>query len=89
MRHSKFFIEGPLEKLSSDLLALDTTVQLGNRIVNWPLYTETASTCYEFHMQEMWTGKGILLLHILPVSSSGWAQNEDLWLCLGGADRYL
>jgi hypothetical protein len=39
------FTEGPSEKLSRDLLALDRkTVQVGDRIINWPLYTETAST---------------------------------------------
>jgi hypothetical protein len=49
MRYSKFIIEGPSEKLSSDLLALDKILQIGNRTVNWPLYTETAPKRYEPH----------------------------------------
>jgi hypothetical protein len=35
----------------------------------------------------MWT-RGTLLPHILSMSSFGWAQNKDFWLCKDGADIY-
>jgi hypothetical protein len=53
--------------------------------VDCPQYNETALKCYG---QEMLTGGGLLLPHTLSMPSTNWAYNEDLWLCMIGADRH-
>jgi hypothetical protein len=67
-RQSKLFIGRPLDKLSRLVI---------NRVVNWTLYTEVASTYRgppgQCKVQEMQTGGGILLPYTLSMPRVGWA----------------